>query len=55
MSQRKKVQAQNPGLPDDLITNQKFQFGYIWESLGTEHFDTSYGYFVFLTVIWYTL
>jgi hypothetical protein len=41
------------GLPDGLFSNQKSQFGYIWEGLRIENAGLFYGHLEYFTVIWY--
>jgi hypothetical protein len=40
------------GLPDDLFSNQKSQFGKILEGLRLENVDLFYGYEEYFTEIW---
>jgi hypothetical protein len=46
---------QNPGLPDGLFANQKFQFGYILDGLGVDNVGIIYGHLEYLKAIWYIL
>jgi hypothetical protein len=43
------------GLPDGIFQNQKFQFGYILEGLGTDEVDISFGHLEYIAAIWYIL
>jgi hypothetical protein len=46
------------GLPDGLFSNQKYQFGYIFEGLGMENvgiFMIIWKYLVNFMVVWYSL
>jgi hypothetical protein len=52
---RNLIEALGPWLPDGLLTNQNFSFGYILEGLGMENFAITYGHLEYLTAIWYTL
>jgi hypothetical protein len=44
-----------PGLPDDLFSNQKSQFGYIWRGLGMETVSIFYDHWGYFLAIWYSL
>jgi hypothetical protein len=44
-----------PGLPDGLFSNQKYQFGYIFEGLRMENAGIFYGHLEYFLVIWYML
>jgi hypothetical protein len=44
-----------PGLPDGLFSNQKFQFGKIFEGLRWEKMDIFYGHLGYFMTIWYIL
>jgi hypothetical protein len=41
------------GLPDGLFSNQKSQFGSIWEGLGMENFGIFYDHMDYFTAICY--
>jgi hypothetical protein len=43
------------GLPDDLFSNKKSQFGYIWEGLGMENVGVYYDHLEYFAAIWYNL
>jgi hypothetical protein len=43
------------GLPDGLFSNQKSQFGYIWEGLRIENAGLFYGHLEYFTLIWYII
>jgi hypothetical protein len=40
------------GLPDGLFSNQKSQFGSIWEGLRLENVNIFYGHLKYFTDIW---
>jgi hypothetical protein len=44
-----------PGLPDGLFSNQKFQFGEILECLGMENVGIFYDHLEYFPSIWYNL
>jgi hypothetical protein len=44
-----------PGLPGDIFSNQKSQFGHILEGLVMKMVGIFYGHLEYLTVIWYIL
>jgi hypothetical protein len=41
-----------PELPDGLFSNQKYQFGQIWEGLRRENVDIFYSLFEYFMDIW---
>jgi hypothetical protein len=43
------------GLPDGIFSNQKSQFGKIWEGFGVEKVGIYYGHFKYIAAIWYIL
>jgi hypothetical protein len=45
----------NSGLPDGLFSNQKSQFGYIFEGLRLENVDIFNRHLEYFTDIWYIL
>jgi hypothetical protein len=45
------LEGSGPGLPDDLISNQKSQFGYILVDLGMENSGIYYGHLVYFIAI----
>jgi hypothetical protein len=46
------VPKKKAGLPDVLVSNQKSQFGYIFEGLRLENVDIFYYYFEYFRDIW---
>jgi hypothetical protein len=42
-------------LPDDVFSNQKYQFGKILEGLAMEDVGIFYGHLIYFTAIWYFL
>jgi hypothetical protein len=46
------VASSDPGLPDGLFSNQKYQFGKILDGLGLKNIDIFYGHLDFFTDIW---
>jgi hypothetical protein len=42
-----------PGLPDGLLSNQKYQFGKILKGLGMEKVVLFFGHLEYITAIWY--
>jgi hypothetical protein len=49
------VRARREGLPDGIFSNQKSQFGKIFEGLAMENVGAFYDHLVHVTAIWYML
>jgi metabotropic glutamate receptor 6/7/8 len=50
-----KISRCRPGLPDGILSNQKSQFGKIWEGLGMEKVGIFHGHMVYIIAFsfWY--
>jgi hypothetical protein len=44
-----------PGLPDGILSNQKFQFGSFLEALAMEDVGIFHDHLVYFVAIWYNL